>query len=237
MSSCQRCAAYVSSICDQAPGGSRPAPCVGVTEPASEERCVAVLFERYHRHVVAWACRITGSYELARDLAQEVFIKASGGIETFRGDAQVTTWLYTITRNCCRDYLRKRASRPREVDERALAAAPPVIENAALRWLEAQHAAILVRGLMQDAKLDPTEARAFRLHCGSGVPLQVVTRRLGLTNTSGARACLVSARRKLRRSAERWQRRSQRAGQAGMRLSAASMAAGTTRRAPAPRGD
>jgi len=38
-----------------------------------------------------------------------------------------------------------------------------------------------------------------------------VTRRLGLTNPSGARARLLSARRKLRRSAQRWQRRTRRA--------------------------
>jgi DNA-directed RNA polymerase specialized sigma24 family protein len=145
-------------------------------------------------------------------LAQEVFIKACSGNETFRGDAQVTTWLYTITRNCCRDHLRKRASRPLEVDDRALAAAPPVIENAALRWVEAQHAATLVRGLMRDAKLDPTEAPAFSLHYGGDVPLRVVTRQLGLTNASGAHACLVNARRKPRRSAERWRRRTRRAG-------------------------
>ena len=98
------------------------------------------------------------------------------------------------------------------MDDRALAVAPPVIENAALRWVEVQHAATLVCGLMRDAKLDPTEARAFRLHYGGDVPLQVVTRQLGLTNASGAHACLVSARRKLRRSAERWQRRGKRAG-------------------------
>ena len=212
MSACQRCAAYVSSICDQAPGESCLAPCAGATELPPAERRVAVLFERYHRHVVAWACRITGSYELAQDLAQDVFIKACGGIETFRGDAQVTTWLYTITRNCCRDHLRKRAARPLEVNDAALSAAPPVVENAAVRWVEAQHAAMLVRRLMQDAKLDPIEARAFRLRYGDDAPLQLVTRRLGLTNPSGARARLLSARRKLRRSAQRWQRRTKHDG-------------------------
>jgi RNA polymerase sigma factor (sigma-70 family) len=196
----------VNSICDRASGASCPAVCAGPVIPAPDEDRVAALFEQYHRYVVAWACRITGSYELARDLAQDVFIKAWSGIERFRGDAQFTTWLYAITRNRCHDYLRARAARPREVGDGALAAAPPVVENDAVEWVEAQHAATLVRRLIRDARLDPIEEGAFRLHYGADVPLQVVTRRLGLTNASGARARLASAKRKLRRSAERWQR-------------------------------
>ena len=206
MTSCQRCPAYVSSICDRAPEDSRRPPCTAAVDSAPEECRVAGLFERYHRHVVAWACRITGSYELARDLAQDVFIKACSGIDGFRGDAQVKTWLYTITRNCCRDHLRKRAARPIEVNEEMVAAAAPVVENAALRWVERQHAATLVRSLMRDAKLDRTEECAFRLHYGDELPLRVVATRLGLSNASGARAPLLNARRKLRRSAQRWQR-------------------------------
>jgi len=206
VTSCHRCPAYVNSICDRASGASCPAVCAGPADPSPDEDRVAALFERYHRYVVAWACRITGSYELARDLAQEVFIKAWSGIGRFRGDAQFTTWLYAITRNCCHDYLRARAVRPREVGDGDLAGAPPVVENDAIGWVEAQHAATLVRRLMRDARLDPIEARAFRLHYGADLPLHEVTRQLGLTNASGARARVVSAKRKLRRSAERWQR-------------------------------
>jgi hypothetical protein len=51
---------------------------------------------------------------------------------------------------------------------------------------------------MRDARLDPTEARAFTLHYGEGVPLQLVTRQLELSNASGARVQLASAKRKLR---------------------------------------
>ena len=206
VTSCHRCPAYVDSICDRASGASCPAVCAGPVDPPPDEDRVAALFEQYHRFVVAWACRITGSYELARDLAQDVFIKAWGGLDRFRGDAQFTTWLYAITRNRCHDYLRARAARPREVGDGALAAAPPLVENDAVEWVEAQHAATLVRWLIRDARLDAIEASAFRLHYGADVPLQVVTRQLGLNNASGARARLLSAKRKLRRSAERWRR-------------------------------
>ena len=174
-----------------------------------------MLFDRYHRHVVAWACRMSGSYELARDLAQDVFIKAWAAWDRFRGDSQFTTWLYTITRNCYRDHVKARAARPHEVDDRSLTTDSPVVENDAIAALEAAHAAALVRRLMRDAHLDPIETRAFVLHYGVELPLQDITRRLGLTNPSGARAPIISAKRKLRRSLERWQRLAARTTAAG----------------------
>jgi DNA-directed RNA polymerase specialized sigma24 family protein len=45
--------------------------------------------------------------------------------------------------------------------------------------------------------LDQTEARVMMLHYGQEMPLNAVSRKLGLTNKSGAKAYIVSARRKL----------------------------------------
>jgi DNA-directed RNA polymerase specialized sigma24 family protein len=45
--------------------------------------------------------------------------------------------------------------------------------------------------------LDKTEARVMMLHYGEEMPLNTVSRVLGLTNKSGAKAYIVSARRKL----------------------------------------
>jgi RNA polymerase sigma-70 factor (ECF subfamily) len=202
---CLNCPHYVSAICDRPCAEPADVRCGAETERACGDRDIGSLFERHHRPVVAWACRITGSYELALDIAQDVFVKALTGIGRFRGAARVTTWLYSITRNCCRDHLKARACRPREVDDRVLLTAPPLVENDAIRSLEAQQAARLVRRLMRDAKLQATEARVFMWHHGYDLPLQAVTARLGLANRSGARASLVSATRKLRRATARWQ--------------------------------
>jgi DNA-directed RNA polymerase specialized sigma24 family protein len=45
--------------------------------------------------------------------------------------------------------------------------------------------------------LDHTEARVMLLHYGQELSLNDVSRKLGLTNKSGAKAYIVSARRKL----------------------------------------
>ena len=43
----------------------------------------------------------------AKDVAQEVFIQAYQSIDTFRGDSEISTWLYRISVNKCLENQRK----------------------------------------------------------------------------------------------------------------------------------
>ena len=162
--------------------------------------------ERHHRYLVAAICRMTGRYDVALDLAQDVFVKALTNLDRFRRQAELTTWLYAIARNRCYDFLRARMT-AREVGEEALEKAPPVVDNDALRALEIGEARTIVARLMKEAVLEPLERQAFLMHYAADVPLETVTQRLQLRNRSGAKAQIVSARRKLGRAASRWERR------------------------------
>jgi RNA polymerase sigma-70 factor, ECF subfamily len=62
------------------------------TRPAFEQ-----LFREHYPYVVRLAASMTGDAELARDVAQEVFIAAHEGLRAFRGEAAPRTWLYRIT--------------------------------------------------------------------------------------------------------------------------------------------
>jgi RNA polymerase sigma-70 factor (ECF subfamily) len=55
------------------------------------------------------AFRLTGDEDDARDVAQDVYLRAYRGLRGFRGDAQFTTWLYRITANCSSNLLARRA--------------------------------------------------------------------------------------------------------------------------------
>ncbi len=68
----------------------------------------------------------------------------------------------------------------------------------------------LARELLNEA-LDETEKAVFTLHFGEDLPLHAITRLLGLKNISGAKAYIVSAKRKLSRTIQRWTAREQRA--------------------------
>ena len=57
------------------------------------------------------ALRLLGNEEDARDVAQEVYLRAFRSIGRFRGDASFRTWLYRITANCAATSLGKRGRR------------------------------------------------------------------------------------------------------------------------------
>jgi len=69
----------------------------------------------YRDHVdllYRYAHRLCGETEAAKDLVQETFLNAYRGFRGFRGDAQVSTWLYTIASRACMRMRRKRKGEP-----------------------------------------------------------------------------------------------------------------------------
>jgi len=59
-----------------------------------------------------------------------------------------------------------------------------------------------------DRRLDETEKQVTTLHYGHDVRLDAITVALGLTNASGAKAYIVSAKRKLNAAVRRWNAKS-----------------------------
>lgn len=72
------------------------------------------LVRRHRDRLWAVALRTTGDPEDAADAVQEALISAFRRAQSFRGDAQVTTWLHRIVVNACLDRMRARSSRPTE---------------------------------------------------------------------------------------------------------------------------
>lgn len=78
------------------------------------------LFDRHAPFLLTLGMRMLGDRALAEDAVQETFAAAFAGLDGFRGEARVKTWLYTIF---YRTALRMRALRRRET---AVAELPPV---------------------------------------------------------------------------------------------------------------
>lgn len=69
----------------------------------------------YRDHVdvmYRFAYRLCGEAEAAKDLVQETFLNAYRAYDRFRGDAQVSTWLYAIASHACQRMRRKRKGEP-----------------------------------------------------------------------------------------------------------------------------
>ncbi len=78
--------------------------------PAAFEELVA----KYQSKVFSMALSFTRNREAADDLAQEVFLKAYLALPRFHGKSEFGTWLYRISINHIKDYLRKKG-RAKEV--------------------------------------------------------------------------------------------------------------------------
>lgn len=161
------------------------------------------LFRRHYARVVTWCLRVTGDREEALDLAQGVFVKAQRHLGAFRGDSKVSTWLYSITRSECLNYLKARAPLHDALDDGVAEALPDDPESRPEHVVELRSSVEAALALL-DRELTAVEKHVFTMHYGDDVPLLTITRLLGLKNPSGAKAYLVSARRKLARALQRW---------------------------------
>ena len=79
---------------------------------AGDLDCFNQLVARWERPIYALAYRTLGREEEARDVTQEAFLRAFRGLRSFRGDAKFSSWLYRITLNLCRDWIRRERRAP-----------------------------------------------------------------------------------------------------------------------------
>jgi len=70
------------------------------------------LVSRWERPIYALAYRTLGREEDARDVVQEAFLRAYRGLRGFKGEAKFSSWLYRITLNLCRDWIRRERRAP-----------------------------------------------------------------------------------------------------------------------------
>ena len=70
------------------------------------------LILRWERPIYALAYRQIGREDDARDVCQEAFLRAFRALPGFKGQAKFSSWLYRITLNLCRDWMRRERRAP-----------------------------------------------------------------------------------------------------------------------------
>jgi len=80
----------------------------------SDEATFRRLVEPHRRELQLHCYRILGSVQDAEDMLQETLLSAWRGLEGFKGEASLRSWLYSIATNRCLNALRARSRRPRE---------------------------------------------------------------------------------------------------------------------------
>jgi len=167
------------------------------SQGCSREGALEELFGRQQTQLVRWCSRFTHDRESARDLAQEILLRAYRKLDHFRGESRFSTWLYVIARNVCINAFRKRVSEPLLTANAITGDLPDLRASDIHAAVELEQSRSKSWDFIRDT-LDRTEAQVMLLHYGEELSLNVVSQKLGLANKCGAKAYIVSARRKLK---------------------------------------
>ncbi len=82
-----------------------------------DERAFLELVQLYQARVYKLVLRMVGRRDEAEDMAQEVFVQVFKAVSTFRGDSKLSTWIYRIAVNLCKNRIKYLARRKREAQE------------------------------------------------------------------------------------------------------------------------
>jgi RNA polymerase sigma factor (sigma-70 family) len=75
---------------------------------AGDDHAFEIVFDRYHRGLLAFCAHMLGSSEEAEDALQHTFMAAYRSMRRTSGEIRLKAWLYTIARNRCLSMLRAR---------------------------------------------------------------------------------------------------------------------------------
>jgi RNA polymerase sigma-70 factor (ECF subfamily) len=79
---------------------------------AGDRRALGRLLEREQTRIYRYGLQMCRSPEDAADVTQETLFALARGVSTFRGDASLSTWLYTVARSFCLKKRRRRRHDP-----------------------------------------------------------------------------------------------------------------------------
>lgn len=80
-------------------------------EPATKERSFTLILKKYQEKLYWHIRRMVVTHEDANDVLQNMFIKVWKGLDNFREDSQLYTWLYRIATNESLSFLEKEKKR------------------------------------------------------------------------------------------------------------------------------
>ncbi|MEO8624800.1 MAG: RNA polymerase sigma factor, partial [bacterium] len=127
-----------------------------------DEKAFEALYREHAGRIYALCLRLTADKAKARDLTQDVFVRAWEALPQFRGDAKLTTWLHRIAVNAL---LMQRRSERRRLSRVSLADDDADDADASLSGISVpQDVGTAIDLERAVAALPPGVRRAFVLH-------------------------------------------------------------------------
>ena len=79
--------------------------------PLTKERAFTSIIKKYQEKLYWHVRRMVIDHEDANDVLQNVFVRVWNGLENFREDSQLYTWLYRIATNECLTFIEQQKKR------------------------------------------------------------------------------------------------------------------------------
>lgn len=165
---------------------------------ARDPRAVDDFYRQYRPRILAIALRVVGNPWDAEEVLQDVVWTVVRKADTFRGEAEFSSWLYRVTHNCAKMLLRKRKRVPLPMAQEQLepAAAQADLPRADLHD-QTEHRQLAGQLQAQVEQLDVVNQQIFWMAEVEGEPAATIGAHLGLT-VSAIKARLFRIRATLR---------------------------------------
>ena len=173
-----------------------------------DERAFTILVTRYEDRVFNLIYRMLNNREEARDVAQDVFVSIFEKIDSYRGDAKISTWVYRVAANHAKNrvkYLARRHDRKRDnFEDMHVQPTEGRISAAIPRPDQAAEATELSEFLQRTlATLDEEQRLVIVLRDIEGHSYDVISQITGL-NLGTVKSRLHRGRLKMKEALERW---------------------------------
>ena len=82
-----------------------------------DRSAIEAILQKHERRIYRFGLRMCGNEDDARDVLQETLLSAFRNLPTFRGDSQLSTWLYQVARSFCSKQRRLREGEPARFED------------------------------------------------------------------------------------------------------------------------
>lgn len=168
----------------------------------ANEKSFRDFIQKHQQRVYNTALNTLQNEQDAEEIAQDVFIEAYNKAHTFKGESQVSTWLYRITVNKCIDLMRSRKRKKRFafITELFHESGEPIQDasdfvHPGIVAENKEKAAVLYKAINQ---LPETQKIAFLLSETDGLSYGEISEIVG-TSVSSIESLLFRARKNLRK--------------------------------------
>ena len=138
-------------------GKDAPRPLIDEESSGPEQaQLLRELVQKHRRRLYQFVLRNIGNPSDAEDLAQQAFVEAAASFKTFRGESELSSWLYGIAMNLVRNYLSRAPHRRYAMEDESVLESHASNEASPLERLESER---LVSSLQRELDDLPAEMR------------------------------------------------------------------------------